>query len=185
MTRVKREINLLKKEKAVALLRGYLKKRVTEIQKKLSEKETWLGVLNKVQGLLRDVGEKEESQGSEKGDVSLDGLDLLGCFQHQLSPVKPPAPDSPDPLTLQAMKEAHQESLVEVTSVFRESMSLGSLARPTTGTHTTNNTQLLEIVCLPVVARKGTQNCLLTHHCLKPLPNPLNSQPINSGRTTH
>ena len=44
----------------MALLRGYLKKRVTEIQKKLSEKETWLGVLNKVQGLLRDVGEKEE-----------------------------------------------------------------------------------------------------------------------------
>ena len=50
----------------MALLRGYLKKRVTEIQKKLSEKETWLGVLNEVQGLLRDVGEKEESQGSEK-----------------------------------------------------------------------------------------------------------------------
>ena len=47
----------------MALLRGYLKKWVTEIQKKLSEKETWLGVLNEVQGLLRDVGEKEESQG--------------------------------------------------------------------------------------------------------------------------
>ena len=93
--RVEREINLLKKEKAVALLRGYLKKRVTEIQKKLSEKETWLGVLNEVQGLLRDVGEKEESQGSEKGDVSLDGLDLSGRFQHQFSPVKPPAPDGP------------------------------------------------------------------------------------------
>ena len=106
----------------MALLRGYLKKRVTEIQKKLSEKETWLGVLNEVQGLLRDVGEKEESQGSEKGDDSLDGLDLLGHFQHQLSPVKPPAPNSPDPLTLQAMKEAHQESLAEVTSVFRESL---------------------------------------------------------------
>ena len=89
--RVEREINLLKKEKAVALLRGYLKKWVTEIQKKLSEKETRLGVLNEVQGLLRDVGEKEESQGSEKGDVSLDGLDLSGRFQHQLSPVKPPA----------------------------------------------------------------------------------------------
>ena len=42
--RVEREINLLKKEKAVALLRGYPKKWVTEIQKKLSEKETWLGV---------------------------------------------------------------------------------------------------------------------------------------------
>ena len=121
--RVEREINLLKKEKAVALLRGYLKKRVSEIQKKLSEKETWLGVLNEVQGLLRDVGEKEESQGSEKGDVSLDGLDLSGRFQHQFSPVKPPAPDGPDPLTLQAMKEAHQESLAEVTSVFRESLA--------------------------------------------------------------
>ena len=107
----------------MALLRGYLKKWVTEIQKKLSEKETWLGVLNEVQGLLRDVGEKEESQGSEKGDVSLDGLDLSGRFQHQLSPVKPPAPDGPDPLTLQAMKEAHQESLAEVTSVFRESLA--------------------------------------------------------------
>ena len=91
----------------MALLRGYPKKWVSEIQKKLSEKETWLGVLNEVQGLLRDVGEKEESQGSEKGDVSLDGLDLSGRFQHQLSPVKPPAPDGPDPLTLQAMKEAH------------------------------------------------------------------------------
>ena len=68
---------MLKKEKAVALLRGYLKKRVTEIQKKLSEKETWLGVLNKVQGLLRDVGEKEESQGSEKGDVQ-------ECVEHTL-----------------------------------------------------------------------------------------------------
>ena len=33
--------------------------------------------------------------------------------------------------------------------------------------------------------KKRTWNCLLTHHCLKPLPNPLNSQPINSGRTTH
>ena len=54
---------------------------MTEIQKKLSEKETRLGVLNEVQGLLRDVGEKEESQGSEKGDVSLDGLDLSGRFQ--------------------------------------------------------------------------------------------------------
>ena len=107
----------------MALLRGYLKKWVTEIQKKLSEKETWLGVLNEVQGLLRDVGEKEESQGSEKGDDSLDGLDLSGRFQHQLSPVKPPAPDGPDPLTLQAMKEAHQESLAEVTSVFRESLA--------------------------------------------------------------
>ena len=114
---------MLKKEKAVALLRGYLKKRVTEIQKKLSEKETWLGVLNEVQGLLRDVGEKEESQGSEKGDVSLDGLDLSGHFQHQFSPVKPPAPDGPDPLALQAMKEAHRESLAEVTSVFRESLA--------------------------------------------------------------
>ena len=105
--RVEREINLLKKEKAVALLRGYPKKRVSEIQKKLSEKETWLGVLNEVQGLLRDVGEKEESQGSEKGDVSLDRLDLSGRFQHQFSPVKPPAPNGPDPLALQAMKEAH------------------------------------------------------------------------------
>ena len=114
---------MLKKEKAVALLRGYLKKRVTEIQKKLSEKETWLGVLNEVQGLLRDVGEKEESQGSEKGDVSLDGLDLSGRFQHQFSPVKPPAPDGPDPLALQAMKKAHRESLAEVTSVFRESLA--------------------------------------------------------------
>ena len=107
----------------MALLRGYLKKRVSEIQKKLSKKETWLGVLNEVQGLLRDVGEKEESQGSEKGDVSLDGLDLSGRFQHQFSPVKPPAPDGPDPLALQAMKEAHQESLAEVTSVFRESLA--------------------------------------------------------------
>ena len=34
-------------------------------------------------------------------------------------------------------------------------MSLGSLAGQTTGTHTTNNTQLLEIVRLPVAARKG------------------------------
>ena len=94
--RVEREINLLKKEKAVALLRGYPKKRVTEIQKKLSEKETRLGVLNEVQGLLRDVGEKEESPGGvKKGDVSLDGLDLSGRFQHQFSPVKPPAPDGP------------------------------------------------------------------------------------------
>ena len=33
-------------------------------------------------------------------------------------------------------------------------MSLGSLVGQTTGTHTTNNTQLLEIVCLPVAARK-------------------------------
>ena len=33
-------------------------------------------------------------------------------------------------------------------------MSLGSLAGQTTGTHTTDNTQLLEIVCLPVAARK-------------------------------
>ena len=33
-------------------------------------------------------------------------------------------------------------------------MSLGSLAGQTTGTHTTNNTQLLEIVRLPVMARK-------------------------------
>ena len=36
--------------------------------------------------------------------------------------MKPPAPNGPDPLTLQAMKEAHQESLAEVTSVFRESL---------------------------------------------------------------
>ena len=35
-----------------------------------------------------------------------------------------------------------------------EAMSLGSLVGQTTGTHTTNNTQLLVIVHLPVVARK-------------------------------
>ena len=67
------------------------------------------------------LGRRRSLRG-EKGDDSLDRLDLSGRFQHQLSPVKPPAPDGPDPLTLQAMKEAHRESLAEVTSVFRESL---------------------------------------------------------------
>ena len=56
----------------IALLRGFLKKRVSEIQKKLSDRETRLGVLNEVQGLLRAVGEKEAMQESEKSDDSLD-----------------------------------------------------------------------------------------------------------------
>ena len=62
-------------------------------------------------------------QESEKSDDSLDGLDLSGHFQQQFSPVKPLAPDSPDPLMLQAMKEVHWGSLVEVTSVFQESLA--------------------------------------------------------------
>ena len=37
----------------IVLLRGFLKKRVSEIQKKLLDRETCLGVLSEVQGLLR------------------------------------------------------------------------------------------------------------------------------------
>ena len=81
-------------------------------------------MLSEVQGLLRAVGEKEVVQESEKSDDSLDRLDLSGCFQQQFSPVKPPVPNGPDPLMLQAMKEAHQESLAEVTSVFWESLAV-------------------------------------------------------------
>ena len=113
----------MKREKAIALLRGFPKKRVLEIQKKLSDQETCLGVLSEVQGLLRAVGEKEAMQESEKSDDSLDGLDLSGRFQQQFSPVKPPTPDGPDPFVLQAMKEAHCKSLTEVTSVFQESLA--------------------------------------------------------------
>ena len=107
----------------IALLRGFPKKCVSEIQKKLSDRETRLGVLSKVQGLLRAVGEKEAMQESEKSDDSLDRLDLSGRFQQQFSPVKPPTPDGPDPFVLQAMKEAHHKSLAEVTSVFQESLA--------------------------------------------------------------
>ena len=70
-------------------------------------------VLSEVQGLLRAVGEKEAMQESEKSDDSLDRLDLSGRFQQQFLPVKPPTPDGPDPFVLQAMKEAHRESLTE------------------------------------------------------------------------
>ena len=107
----------------IVLLRGFLKKRVSEIQKKLSDRETCLGVLSEVQGLLRAVGEKEAMQESKKSNDSLDRLDLSGRFQQQFSPVKPPTPDGPDPFMLQAMKEAHHESLTEVTSVFQESLA--------------------------------------------------------------
>ena len=107
----------------IALLRGFLKKCVLEIQKKLSDRETCLGVLSEVQGLLRAVGEKEAMQESKKSDDSLDRLDLSGRFQQQFLPVKPPTPDGPDPFVLQAMKEAHCKSLAEVTSVFQESLA--------------------------------------------------------------
>ena len=43
----------------IALLRGFPKKCVSEIQKKLSDRETRLGVLSEVQGVWRAVGEKE------------------------------------------------------------------------------------------------------------------------------
>ena len=62
----------------IVLLRGFLKKCVSEIQKKLSDRETCLGVLSEVQGLLRAVGEKEAMQESKKSNDSLDGLDLSG-----------------------------------------------------------------------------------------------------------
>ena len=107
----------------IVLLRGFLKKCVSEIQKKLLDQETRLGVLSKVQGLLRAVGEKEAMQESEKSDDSLDRLDLSGHFQQQFSPVKPPTPNGPNLFVLQAMKEAHRKSLAEVTSVFRESLA--------------------------------------------------------------
>ena len=80
----------------IALLRGFLKKCVLEIQKKLSDQETCLGVLSEVQGLLRTVGEKEAMQESEKSDDSLDGLDLSGRFQQQFLPVKPLTPNGPN-----------------------------------------------------------------------------------------
>ena len=123
IARVKEEINVLKREKVIVLLRGFLKKCVSEIQKKLSDRETCLGVLSEVQGLLRAVGEKEAMQESEKSNDSLDGLDLSGRFQQQFLPVKPLTPDGPDLFMLQAMKEAHRKSLAEVTSVFRESLA--------------------------------------------------------------
>ena len=50
----------------MALLRGYPKKRVTEIQKKLSEKETWLGVLNEVQGIKLRLLVTETSRNRKK-----------------------------------------------------------------------------------------------------------------------
>ena len=87
IARVKEEINVLKREKAIALLRGFLKKHVSEIQKKLLDREARLGVLHEVQGLLRAVGEKEAMQESEKSNDSLDRLDLSGRFQQQFSPV--------------------------------------------------------------------------------------------------
>ena len=43
IARVKEEINILKREKVIALLRGFLKKCVLEIQKKLLGRETCLG----------------------------------------------------------------------------------------------------------------------------------------------
>ena len=43
---------------------------------------------------------------------------------------------------------------IESLMAYWDRMSLGSLVGQTTGTHTTNNTQLLVIVRLPVAARK-------------------------------
>ena len=52
--------------------------------------------------------------------------------------------------------------------------------------HTQQTTHTTTCNCLFTSrGKKETWNCLLTCHCLKPLPNPLNLQPINSGCTTH
>ena len=51
--------------------------------------------------------------------------------------------------------EADPDDGIRLPDAVMVPMSLGSLAGQTTGTHTTNNTQLLEIVRLPVAARKG------------------------------
>ena len=57
-------------------------------------------------------------------------------------------------LSIKGLHFQGRQTCVEPSGNILEGMSLGSLVGQTTGTHTTNNTQLLEIVCLPVAARK-------------------------------